>query len=395
MNVLIYEGNGTSTDSVQQAYTTLKSLLGHAYDIIKVNATTLNTEPWQESCSLLVIPGGRDTPYCKDLNSSKIKQYVQEGGRYLGFCAGAYFASQDIEFEKDTELQVIGPRDLGFYPGTSRGTMYPGFVYNSEKGARAVPVYSKQQNKSIKAYYNGGGYFVHPEQYDHVKVICTFEKKGLSDEKEPAAGVLCTVGKGSALLFGFHPEYDVRTVDLSENDQQEDIKKELTASLQDCRDLLSQSLSSIGLKVQQQIETTVPELTPLYLSTLSKELLQIITNKLLEEADKNGVFKDSNDCFHISAIDEVSSITEQLKQLSVERESQDKCPVLEIKYPQPSANGFQVPGDSYTPYFNLEKFYTALLERRKQEWGGGVWYRLGNAALCAEVITSTQTVLDK
>lgn len=402
MNVLIYNGNGTSKDAVQQTYNTLKSILGHAYDVMQVDATTLQKEPWQDSCSLLVIPGGRDTPYCQDLKDVPIASYVRGGGRYMGLCAGAYFASAHIEFEKDTKLEIVGDRALGFFPGLSRGTMYPGFVYNSEKGARSVSIRQNQTSNSFKAYYNGGGYFVNAEKAENVKVICTFEDPGLNDENETAAAaVQCQVGKGQAILFGFHPEYDIRDIDLSENEQGEKIKKELEESLEDCRNLLRQLLKDMGMNVmqQQEKEQIVPELSPLYLATISKELLQALTSKLLNETDDKGIFKDSNDYFHISQMngDDFSSVAELLKNLSVERESQNQCPVLQIHYPEAkvSDTGFQLPDKSATPHFDLKKYFEALLKRRGEEWGGGAWYRFGNAAFYSEVITSTQTVLDK
>ncbi|KAL7310217.1 biotin holocarboxylase synthetase [Mucor circinelloides] len=404
MNVLIYNGNGTSLNAVNQTYTTLKAILGHAYDIMKVDATTLKSEPWEETCSLLVVPGGRDSPYCQDLDgqgTTKIKDYVHGGGHYVGFCAGAYFASKNIEFEKGKELEVVGPRELGFYPGTSRGTMFSGFVYNSEKGARAVSILHQKQ--SFKAYYNGGGYFVRPQEHDQVKVVCTYQDPGLcQDEDEVAAVVQCRVGSGSALLFGFHPEYDVSMVDLSDNDNKEQITRELEASLPTCREFLGQLLSDIGLKVKK-VEQSVPDLTPIYLATASGALLKSVTEKLLDQADKSSVFNDTNDSFYISQIPDEkkeSQLTETLQQLSLERESEDKSPVLEILYPalmldEEKGKVPQVPEKSLTPLFDLRAYFEALSERRKQEWGGGSWYRFGNAVLYSEVITSTQTVLDK
>ena len=405
MNVLIYTGNGTSPTSVKQAYYTLKNILGHAYDVMKVDAATLRTEPWEETCSLLVIPGGRDQPYCQELDgqgNKKIANYVQEGGRYLGFCAGAYYASKHIEFEKGKPgMEIIGSRELAFFPGLSRGTMYPGFVYNSEKGARAVSII-QHDDKNIKTYYNGGGYFVDAHNYDNVKVLCTFEDPGLcgDSEKEPAAGIQCSVGKGSALLFGVHPEYNIDLVDLSENERKESIIKDLKASLTDCRDLLRKSLSQIGINVSQQNETTdVPSLTPLYLSAVTVQTLDIIKTNLLREADSGGILADSNDSFCIAEEgNEAAELQENLERLTLERVSEEKPPVLTVLYPRlhPERDlSAATPDASRTPMFDLKLFYTSLLERRKLEWGGGSWYRFGNAMLYAEVITSTQTVLDK
>ncbi|KAI9480334.1 MAG: biotin-protein ligase [Benjaminiella poitrasii] len=407
MNVLIYDGNGTSPNSVKQTFLTLKSILGHAYDVMKVDATILKSEPWEESCSLIVIPGGRDSPYCEELNGTvndKIKNYVNGGGRYLGFCAGAYYASKEIEFEKGTALEIAGPRELSFYPGLSRGTMFPGFVYNTEKGARSVSILDKREDQTIKSYYNGGGYFVNADKFgDKVKVICTYQDPGLSEEKDAAAGVHCKVGKGSALLFGFHPEYDIRFVDLSDNDNKEEIIKELTASLPLCRRLLNKSLAEIGLRVNLEKEqNNVPQLTPLYLSTISNELLQTIVKKMMQEFDSHSLLTDSNDSFYIAPISQHNSsdndaLVQSLDALSIQREFENKSPVLKILYPSSTSNENtpQIPKKSSTPSFNLQAFFKSLLERRKQEWGGGAWYRFGNAVLYSEVITSTQTVLDK
>ncbi|KAI8337315.1 biotin-protein ligase [Blakeslea trispora] len=399
MNVLIYQGNGTSPTSVKQTYLTLKSILGHAYDVMKVDASTLKSEPWEETCSLLVIPGGRDSPYCDDLNgpiNNKIKQYVQGGGRYLGFCAGAYFASRDIEFEKGSPIQVIGQRELAFFPGTSRGTMYPGFVYNSEKGARAVSV-KTENGTSFKSYYNGGGYFVHADTFDQVKVLCRYQDPGLSDEKTAAAGVQCQVNKGTALLFGIHPEYNVNLVDLSDNEHQADIIRDLSASFPACQTFLTEALTRVGLKTRKE-DMGVPQVTPLYLSTLSGSLLKSITDRLHQATDDNQLLTDSNDTFYVDTLDNNrEDLTDMLTRLSLERESEDKSPILKVLYPAllSDEKSVHAPHKTLTPLFDIKAYFDALVSRRKQEWGGGGWYRFGNALLYSKVITSTQTVLDK
>ncbi|KAI7902126.1 biotin-protein ligase [Cokeromyces recurvatus] len=404
MNVLIYNGNGTSATSVKQTYLTLKSLLGHAYDIMKVDANVLKTEPWEESCSLLVIPGGRDIPYCEDLNgiaNNKIRNYVNGGGRYVGFCAGAYYASKEIEFQKGTAIEVTGPRELGFFPGKCLGTMFPGFVYNSERGARSISILDKINGKTLKAYYNGGGYFAHADRWsDKVKVICTYQDPGLSkEEKETAAGVYCQVGKGCALLFGFHPEFNIQSIDLNDNDKKEEIVKELTDSLPLCQALLTQSLALMGLNTMKQDVLTL-ELTPLYLSTISRNLMQTLINSLSKEVDSHSILADTNDSFHIAPISQIGRLERSLNKLSIQSESEeeedDRSSVFKLFYPSlTEAESFQMPEKSLTPSFDLKSFFESLIKRRKEEWGGGAWYRFGNAVLCSEVITSTQTILDK
>ena len=41
-----------------------------------------------------------------------IKKFVGQGGSYFGICAGVYFASGRVVFEKETDLEVDEERDL-------------------------------------------------------------------------------------------------------------------------------------------------------------------------------------------------------------------------------------------------------------------------------------------
>jgi biotin--protein ligase len=144
----------------------------------------------------------------------------------------------------------------------------------------------------------------------------------------------------------------------------------------------------MGLNVAPQND--VLELTPLYLSTTSKELLLSITEKLNKAADENSIIKDSNDTFAISEMKSTPDemLTDHIKNLSIEKE------MLQVVYPPKSiTKDLQIPYT--TPNFNLNSFFESLLSRRKQEWGGGSWYQFGNAVIYSEVTTSTQTVLDK
>ncbi|KAI7699705.1 hypothetical protein KC353_g16313, partial [Hortaea werneckii] len=94
INVLIYSGTGSTTDSVRHATWSLRRLLGPHYAVLTITADQLFKEPWTTSCALLVMPGGADMGYCRTLNGEgnrRIKQYVQMGGKYLGLCAGGYY----------------------------------------------------------------------------------------------------------------------------------------------------------------------------------------------------------------------------------------------------------------------------------------------------------------
>jgi biotin--protein ligase len=115
--VLVYSGPGVSPLSLSYTLLTLPLLLTPHYTVQPVTSEVLAKQPWEPACALLVIPGGRDLPYVEELTTKtrvtkRIKEYVAEGGRYLGICAGAYFGAEEVRFDVGGGLEVAGQRDL-------------------------------------------------------------------------------------------------------------------------------------------------------------------------------------------------------------------------------------------------------------------------------------------
>ena len=158
--------------------------------------------------------------YCRSLNgegNQRIDQYVRRGGAYLGFCAGGYYGTARCEFEIGNRmLEVVGPRELSFFPGICRGCAFKGFVYHSEAGAKAVELnVNKEAFKGgivpqrFRSYYNGGGVFVDAGKYvdKGVEILASYGGSLDVDGGVGAAAVIyCKVGEGDALLTGPHPE---------------------------------------------------------------------------------------------------------------------------------------------------------------------------------------------
>lgn len=222
-NVLVYNGPGAGTRSVQSTIHSLRAALNASITVGTIDPATLVRGEWRGECRLLIIPGGADLPYCKYLNGAGtriIRDYVESGGRYLGLCAGAYFACKRVEFELGTPLEVQGDRELAFYPGIALGSLYPGFRYESEEGAVAATIQYTDQStgtgtstpqkwKECKDYVNGGPTFIN---YDNSKpanyeVLATFSDHVNGSNGIPATAALaCDVGLGRAILCASHPE---------------------------------------------------------------------------------------------------------------------------------------------------------------------------------------------
>jgi len=171
-----------------------------------VKAPFFTSGNWESEVDVVVFPGGRDLPYVEALAGEgcrRIRDFVLAGGKYFGICAGAYFGSQYIEFEKGEPLEVCGHRELGLYPGKAIGPLFEKnvFRYNSLEGARATSI--QWGVKTFQVFYHGGCTFEEVEHHEQVNVLARYAEL----EGEPPAVILSKVGKGKALLSGVHPEY--------------------------------------------------------------------------------------------------------------------------------------------------------------------------------------------
>lgn len=332
-NVLVYSGPGESASALSHTLRSLRSLLP-SYDVQCINAQSLAVDPWIQSTSLLVIPGGRDLPYVEQLSQfhklsnattssradARIRQYIEEhGGSFVGICAGAYYASSSCEFERgDQVMQVVGERPaLQFYPGTCSGTAYPGFVYESDQGARLIDVAMEQQNEGAEqwtTYYNGGGAFINAEQFKQqgVEILGRYvsdrnasnassdiqQHKLKSEYEGQAAIVYCKRGKGQAILYGTHPEFPVS---VQERPTQETAAPEalpeksqtgsVAATMQELEVKrlyqFGKHLQLLGLEVSlpdfpsiAPAQSEQPKLTPIVLVTRGTEQAQSIISSL-------------------------------------------------------------------------------------------------------------------
>ncbi len=219
-SIMIYLDHGVSVRSAVQAKNLFESLYPK-YSIQTINHHNLLRQGFLSDCALLVIPGGRDIPYDRLLRGTgnqNILDYVKGGGNYLGICAGGYYGSSSIVFEKGCPFEVLEERELKFFPGKAVGTLFnPGlFSYESEAGAAAIEI--TFNGRVIQTYYNGGCYFEDTEKYvSSVEILSKYVKYN-----KPAI-ILCTVGQGKAILSGVHLEYDAKYI--IEDQYSQDIKR--------------------------------------------------------------------------------------------------------------------------------------------------------------------------
>lgn len=256
-SIFVYSGEGAGMRSTLSALEALRASLPRAVAVSPLATADLLAGGWAGSAALLVMPGGADLPYNRDLagaGNALIRAFVSDGGAYLGLCAGAYYGCARVEFEpgSETGMAVVGPRELAFFPGAAVGAAVPGFAYESEAGAAAVSVVWRELGaprgadtppnaaqppwRSVRDYCNGGPVFTRAdgEAWDEddcftagglrVEVLARYERRRLDGDGSaaprppttspaPAAaaggGVVAlraSCGAGVAVLCGTHPE---------------------------------------------------------------------------------------------------------------------------------------------------------------------------------------------
>lgn len=206
LKVFVYLDKGVDLFSFHEAVLLLKTeLCPHKYLVDAIDSKTISNESWMNECALLVIPGGRDLPYLFSLGSigcKRIRDFVYSGGAYLGICAGAYFASGFVEFQKGGEYEVLGDRLLRFFPGSAVGPALSSELFDYQSHTSAMASTLLFEGEKLRTYYHGGSYFKDAAKYPSVETIATYD-----DMENKESAVICLkLGAGRAVLSGVHFE---------------------------------------------------------------------------------------------------------------------------------------------------------------------------------------------
>lgn len=403
LNVLLYNGPGVY--SFQQILTaSLRSHLSSSYDIIVTNEKQLSTEPWEESCALLVMPGGSDLPYIKALSpvgTRKIKEFVVNGGSYLGthfifkegLCAGACFGCKRVEWEVGSPMEVVGDRDLGFFNGVACGSVSGNFLYHSELGAKAIPVISDTLGHQVASFYvNGGTYFKETERSGQHTVIGRYYDSGL------ASIVECNYGKGKAILSGPHIELAIEYY-IEAASELEEIQKEHTKKIipilkesEHLRDQLWRDvLRRLGLKLNDILTSN---LSPtMWFASCQPSKSQTFLDKLKKNvcgSSSKGSYLlvDDVDTWNIYEVDQkpepkkINNTTEIIEESNIKPISQKKG--IDLRF--------------FNENIVKQKFDITLYLSKIQEFALKYLKKepiFGSSLIYSEIITSTQTIIDK
>ncbi|KAL5537063.1 BPL1 [Sanghuangporus sanghuang] len=405
MNVLVYNGPGVSKTSLTHTLNTLRTLLMPNYAVQTITPKSLASDPWHTNCALFVLPGGRDLPYVSDLKSSndRISKFVHEGGAFLGLCAGAYYACGAVEWEVGTEQEVSGARPLHFFNGIGRGCVYPGFQYESETGARTVSLLIQDPSSGFEErveglYYNGGGEFVDAQNVPDTVVLAKYTE---GDGEGKVAGVQCRVGRGNAVLWAIHPEYPL-TLEPAISAIRS-IRPDLDASVEHLEErrwkLMKDSLALLGLHIPSAFDIRTIQPLPQFLvstSDLAPTIAAMMDNLIKELVDSEPIIlKDNTDTFHFYKGPYSSDLFDRIRDSQDSQDSDIFTSDSRIRSIIVLKNG-AIPPPEATRAFDLSQYFSSLAAAQNEKGSDSAQsQKMGEVLLYGEVVTSTQTMLDK
>lgn len=165
LHCLIYGDEGTSLTGVESLCKVLPYYLGASVEIVMAD-DVIEGKVFKKA-QMFVMPGGADRFFQEKLQgqgNQNLKDFVESGGYYLGFCAGAYYACRSLLF-RGAEYDVIDTRDLVFFPGRAEGALNH-YMHNkpydlSTHTKTIVPITLEGIPKCVcPVYYHGGPAFI-------------------------------------------------------------------------------------------------------------------------------------------------------------------------------------------------------------------------------------------
>lgn len=178
---LVYKGPGACEEECSESSAEIAKLAGLTPVFVGPDAVDPKIF---EGAVVWIQPGGKSSTVAKTMHPTlkeNLKRFVAEGGGYVGFCAGGFFATAMVG---STENQ-----GLGLLPGRSQ-------LVDLEDPAVMVDVTWGGNSRHL--YWEGGPYFTF-EKHEVVEITATYADG-------TAASARAAYGKGRVYVTGPHPE---------------------------------------------------------------------------------------------------------------------------------------------------------------------------------------------
>ncbi len=174
------------------------------YSVVSVDADYLN-DAGLDSFRLLCVPGGDMYQYSQDISAKgkeNIRDFLRNGGGYVGICGGSYFASERVYWQGNQ----LAMTPLGLFEGTARGPMdtivpYPDYAMCKVNICDTSHVITQSEPDSAWMLYYWGPVLL-PDPGANVAILAKYD--GVNQPMMLAFDY----GEGRVFLIGVHPEIE-------------------------------------------------------------------------------------------------------------------------------------------------------------------------------------------
>lgn len=203
--------------SLSDSFTKTAILRAHSADI-KHRARTLD-----KNTLAFVLPGitGEHSPFLALLGREgnyRIRNYVEQGGVFIGFCAGAYYACENISYHTPWGLSKSQKPGLDFFHATAHGPQFQlgrqSIADDRWSDVTVTRIAYRDKNSRQRAAhicYGNGPALTRIRDNDITPIAHYAELSG-----KPVAVASRRIGDGLALFVGVHPE--IRPLDIKAGD---------------------------------------------------------------------------------------------------------------------------------------------------------------------------------
>ncbi|KAH9937786.1 class II aaRS and biotin synthetase [Epithele typhae] len=372
MNVLVYTGSDVSSTFHQHTLSSIRSILAPNYAVQAVNSTSLASHPWSKGCAMLVMPpllsqgqtGTPESPF-NTAAAQAVQKYVVAGGRLLSL----------------GNVARVSPAQTRGLPDTSSSSK---LSLEDEDRRIAVTI-----APSTDAPASADVQVVNSYVVEGLPTAGSIDLTAIPDLGKVGVEVLARYPSGATVAGANIPlgqgVVGVWTLCVPQE----------YAAQPGIIALLRSTIDALGL--QLSMSNAVARPTPQVLCSapwrpgvVEHALRSIGVSALTHE------LADKNDTFLFHSQEQATAVFEQ-QRVAADTVSDDSTtwnPKHIVVYP-----GAILPATELTPRFNITAYYEALADARKGQacpdtyeddtWG------VGEALLYGEVVTSTQTMLDK
>ncbi|MCI5060647.1 MAG: BPL-N domain-containing protein, partial [Alphaproteobacteria bacterium] len=173
---------------------------------------------WEDETDILVVGGGSAGEFLEavgeDQGAPRIKQFVEDGGTYLGICSAAYLGASMIKF-RGAEMIKERP-GLGFFNGIARGGLddLMGRSYTGKSdSATIIDLLHSDMQTTYPALYWGGPRFLLSEANKNIQPLSWYSAPDTDESYLMSLKAQVGDKGGRAFLIGTHIEISHRNIE--------------------------------------------------------------------------------------------------------------------------------------------------------------------------------------